>query len=126
MVDWLARYSSHQIVGPPAISSLIDVIAQPIVQWSKLTFRKLGLQFAEFGLGCLVKLAGVYIAERIRGKISDQTGTPVNILQNTLSIGGRRYAQIILLFLIPGRWQLRHRQLLVQHILFQFKSDNDV
>ncbi len=62
----------------------MNLVAQPAQQTAEIAACEWLIQPAQIGLGLGVKLSRIKIAQRVRRKIANQAGAPVDVLQAAL------------------------------------------
>ncbi len=110
MVGLRAGDVFDQFRGPPALAFAMNLGTQPGQQAAIVTLREGLIEPAQLRLCLREELRRVEIAERVRWKVSDQAGAPVNVLQAAFGVITRLDSQGLFVTLVPGRRQLGNGQ----------------
>lgn len=84
------------------MTMLVDMGAEPAEEGGEVALGELGVEGTEIARGSLHELSGVEIAEGVGGEVADESSAPVDILEDTIGIGGWGDSEEALVALIPG------------------------
>ena len=104
----------------------VDLLTEPLAQWLELAPGQRPGQPAQVGLRLGEQLGRVQVPQGIGGKIADQPGAPVDVLEHAAGIVGRIDLEAPAVLLVPGPRQLDDRQIALQQGLLQLEPDEDV
>src|SRR5688572_15058097 len=92
----LAADATNEGGGGVALALLVDVRPQPIAERLEFAAGECWTQRADVGFGLGKELRGVHVAQRIGGKIADQAGAPVDVLQYAIRVARGRDPKVLL------------------------------
>src|SRR5580658_3741500 len=101
----------------------MDAVGEPILQSAESPGTEICIECvgAKILPRAIHELRRIEIAERIGRKIADASEAPVNVLQATAGVVGRREIEQLLESLAPSRRQIGRFQVAAHQRLFQFK-----
>src|SRR5262245_70625 len=109
MAQRLARHALAQFAGAPLLAGPVDFFVEPTLEPAELSLAKITVEIAELLPGLIHELSGVEVAERVGGKVTDATHTPVDVLQAAALVVRRRKIERLLELLVPDAGHVGRR-----------------
>ncbi len=104
----------------------LHALAQPFARHHGLSGREMHVEIGQVGTQRRVQAAGIDIAEAVGREIAEKPDRPVHILQHPLRGARDRMAEIGGEPVVPGRFQIAHREVARNERALQIEAQHDM
>ena len=104
----------------------VDVLPQPLTQRGELAVGKQIVEVRHLAVRGVPQLARDQVPERVGWEIADQSGRPVNVLEDPVGVVGDVEPEIVLDPSVPCLRQVGHGEPILDQLLLKLEAQHDV